>query len=90
MVDDRGDVAQCPISLEPLDDPVLLADGKVYERSAILTWLGQHNTSPCTNLALPHKTVLKLDPFRKAFDVLLSENFSFCRNSVSTVRFELI
>jgi hypothetical protein len=36
-------------------DPVIAADGHSYERSAIEAWLQHHNTSPLTNLPLPHK-----------------------------------
>ena len=43
----------CPITLELLRDPVVLAgDGKVYEREAIAAWLARHATSPLTGLPL--------------------------------------
>ena len=39
-------------------DPVLTADGTTYEREAIATWLEAHDTSPLTNLPLPHKRLM--------------------------------
>jgi hypothetical protein len=45
----------CPIAMTTFCDPVIAADGHSYERSAIEAWLQQHNTSPLTNLQLPHK-----------------------------------
>ncbi|KAK7240500.1 ubiquitin-protein transferase [Aureococcus anophagefferens] len=45
----------CPITCEPMLDPVVLADGHSYERAAIARWLETHDTSPQTNLSLAHK-----------------------------------
>ena len=45
----------CPITMTTFCDPVIAADGHSYERSAIEAWLQHHNTSPLTNLQLPHK-----------------------------------
>ena len=42
----------CPITLEPLRDPVVASDGFTYEREAITKWLIDNNKSPCTNLPL--------------------------------------
>ncbi|EPS70039.1 hypothetical protein M569_04721, partial [Genlisea aurea] len=39
----------CPISLEPMRDPVTLCTGQTYEKSNILKWLGMgHYTCPTT------------------------------------------
>ncbi|XP_021889638.1 U-box domain-containing protein 30-like [Carica papaya] len=39
----------CPISLEPMQDPVTLCTGQTYERSNILKWFSLgHNTCPTT------------------------------------------
>jgi len=45
----------CPISDEVMEDPVFAADGHTYERRCIKAWLRKHDTSPLTNLVLPHK-----------------------------------
>ena len=37
-----------------MHDPVTTADGQVYEREAIETWLQDHNTSPLTGKVLTH------------------------------------
>ena len=42
---------------ELMKDPVLCADGFAYERAAITAWLENHNTSPKTNMELPHKNL---------------------------------
>jgi hypothetical protein len=36
-------------------DPVVAADGHTYERAAIQRWFKGHNTSPVTNVPVPHK-----------------------------------
>ena len=39
----------CPISLEPMQDPVTLCTGQTYDRSNILKWFSLgHNTCPTT------------------------------------------
>ena len=38
----------CPITIMPMNDPVIASDGQTYERSAITEWLSSHNTSPMT------------------------------------------
>lgn len=45
----------CPLTQQPMLDPVLAADGFVYERSAIEQWLAVgRQTSPTTNERLAH------------------------------------
>jgi hypothetical protein len=44
----------CPITQEVMADPVFASDGFTYEREAIEGWIANHNTSPMTNLPLPH------------------------------------
>jgi hypothetical protein len=47
----------CPITLQPMQDPVLIRDGHSYERSAIKKWFENHNTSPLTNKKLLSKHI---------------------------------
>ncbi len=54
-IGDRIDELVCPITLEVMSDPVVAADGRTYERTAIEDWLSSHDTSPLTNLPLEHK-----------------------------------
>ena len=49
---------ECPILFEIMVDPVIMADGFSYERSAIEDWLRTHNTSPKTNEVLLHKNLI--------------------------------
>lgn len=42
----------CPITQEVLRDPVIDPSGHTYEKSAILDWLKNHNTSPITRTPL--------------------------------------
>lgn len=46
------DFPTCPITLQPLRDPVIASDGFTYEREAITKWLIDNKNSPCTNLEL--------------------------------------
>lgn len=43
---------RCPISMEPMVDPVLCEDGQTYERTNILEWLSRSPTSPLTRQPL--------------------------------------
>ena len=60
----------CPITHQPMLDPVLTCDGHTYERYAILHWLSQHDTSPLTGLVVQHKD---LQPNVKARDATYCE-----------------
>ncbi|GJM86384.1 hypothetical protein PR202_ga02238 [Eleusine coracana subsp. coracana] len=45
----------CPIFQEVMSDPHMAADGFTYEAEAVRGWFdGGHDTSPMTNLKLPH------------------------------------
>lgn len=48
---------ECPITSEVMEDPVILADGRSYERHAILKWLETSSKSPMTGAVLEHKMV---------------------------------
>ncbi|KAJ1693739.1 hypothetical protein LUZ63_010437 [Rhynchospora breviuscula] len=49
----------CPILQDVMQDPYIAADGFTYEADAIRQWLrGGHNTSPMTNLPLPHHNLI--------------------------------
>ena len=49
----------CPITQELPLDPVLAEDGRIYERWAIMEWLGKQQRSPSTGMAMG--TMLKDD-----------------------------
>lgn len=71
-MDSSGAEACCPITLQTMHDPTLLADGYVYERDAISRWLRGHSRAPCTNVSLPHKHLLRLAPLAEAVQVFLT------------------
>merc|ERR1711998_224152 len=48
----------CPLTMEPMLEPVVTADGHTYERAAIEAWLEQHDTSPLTNKHLEHRQLI--------------------------------
>jgi hypothetical protein len=48
----------CPISQEPMRDPVVAADGHTYERAAIARWLQTSDKSPLTGGVLAHKELV--------------------------------
>ncbi|XP_024983350.1 U-box domain-containing protein 15-like [Cynara cardunculus var. scolymus] len=48
----------CPITLEIMRDPVIIATGQTYERASIQQWLdSDHGTCPKTGLSLTHTTL---------------------------------
>lgn len=48
----------CPILNEVMADPCVAADGYTYDRKAIEVWLQGKDTSPVTQLPLPHKYLI--------------------------------
>ncbi|KAH7440347.1 hypothetical protein KP509_04G103500 [Ceratopteris richardii] len=47
----------CPISLEIMNDPVIIATGQTYERANIQKWLEENRTCPKTSQVLAHTTL---------------------------------
>jgi hypothetical protein len=48
----------CPITQELMRDPVTLADGHTYDRTAIEKWLRRYKTSPKTGLPLDDHSIV--------------------------------
>ena len=48
----------CPITGEPMRNPVVAGDGHTYERAAIARWLQSSDKSPLTGSLLPHKELV--------------------------------
>jgi len=59
---------RCPITFEPMSDPVCCSDGFSYERKAIQDWFRSHNTSPKTN-----EQVIKTLVPNKSLKILIDE-----------------
>mmetsp|Transcript_6818 Transcript_6818/g.17703 ORF Transcript_6818/g.17703 Transcript_6818/m.17703 type:complete len:157 (+) Transcript_6818:82-552(+) len=63
---------RCPITGDPMRDPVVASDGHSYERVAIMRWLETaHATSPLTNLPLDHREVTTNHALREAIRELV-------------------
>ena len=48
----------CPITGQPMKEPVVAADGHTYEKKAISKWYRTSNMSPLTGKELPHKELV--------------------------------
>ncbi|XP_073309245.1 U-box domain-containing protein 33-like isoform X1 [Primulina huaijiensis] len=65
----------CPIFQEIMQDPVVAADGFTYEAEALKGWLESgHDTSPMTNLKLPHNNVVPNHALRSAIQEWLHQH----------------
>ena len=49
---------ECPITHEPMHDPVVAADGHTYERHAITRWLESSHKSPKNGAIMDSKTLV--------------------------------
>ncbi|PKI38013.1 U-box domain-containing protein 16 [Punica granatum] len=50
---------RCPITLDLMQDPVVVATGQTYDRDSISLWIQSgHNTCPKTGQALAHKDLI--------------------------------
>eukprot|EP00927_Polykrikos_kofoidii_P061093 TRINITY_DN55983_c0_g1_i1.p1 TRINITY_DN55983_c0_g1~~TRINITY_DN55983_c0_g1_i1.p1 ORF type:complete len:1200 (-),score=197.07 TRINITY_DN55983_c0_g1_i1:332-3931(-) len=56
----------CPITKEPMVNPVCTHDGHTYEQESIEAWLKNHRTSPSTGLPLQDLTLAPNHGLRKA------------------------
>lgn len=80
-VEERGDPVfvpedfKCPISLELMVDPVTIASGQTYERSAISRWLEEgHTTCPKTGSKLLHYNIIPNSTLRRLITQWCAEN----------------
>ncbi|KAM7251590.1 hypothetical protein ACFE04_023473 [Oxalis oulophora] len=65
---------ECPISGQIMTDPVILANGKTYDRNSIKKWFSEgHNTCPQTKEILLHTNVT---PNLLAFDIINSRHLA--------------
>ena len=54
-----GDECTCPITMQPMTDPVVAADGHSYDRAAIEGWFRSgHRTSPMTGQTLRSQALI--------------------------------
>mmetsp|Transcript_89799 Transcript_89799/g.187679 ORF Transcript_89799/g.187679 Transcript_89799/m.187679 type:complete len:791 (+) Transcript_89799:140-2512(+) len=49
----------CPLTMQPLKDPVIASDGHTYERKAMEAWLRVTSTSPLTGTLLQHRHLVE-------------------------------
>jgi hypothetical protein len=63
--DVENDDLTCPITLRIFHDPVIAADGRTYERAAIVRWITEHGTSPFTRQPLNINELQADDYLRK-------------------------
>ncbi|KFK35541.1 hypothetical protein AALP_AA4G004100 [Arabis alpina] len=60
----------CPITQDVMKEPHFTADGHTYEAEAIKRWLNTHDTSPMSNLKLPHRNLLLNRALKTAIEEL--------------------
>ena len=65
------DFFTCPITLDIIEDPVLLPDHRLYERIAIQRWFQTNPRSPYNNMVIPNPNSL---PTHEACLTFLREN----------------
>mmetsp|Transcript_120075 Transcript_120075/g.383306 ORF Transcript_120075/g.383306 Transcript_120075/m.383306 type:complete len:451 (-) Transcript_120075:152-1504(-) len=74
VLDERGRAVSCPISVETMVNPVVIADGSIYEEESIERWLQKSKRSPHTNLELEHRHMLSLMPIKGILDGYLASS----------------
>jgi Mg-chelatase subunit ChlD len=58
----------CPLTQQPMQDPVMDPEGTTYERAAIEDWLGRNPTSPITRTAMTKKDLIPNRSLREAIE----------------------
>ena len=68
------DAYLCPITMDPMEDPVIAADGHSYEKSEINAWFARgNNTSPKTGAQLDDTRLFPNHALRNAIQDFLAE-----------------
>ena len=79
----------CPITQEPIKDPVFAPDYHLYERSALEQWLRTNPTSPMTRQPMRLEDLKKKDedpiPWEDATTPLLAPPIIITTTTVNTV-----
>ena len=63
----------CPITRDVMYEPVLDGEGNTYERSALLIWLSEHNTSPVSRQPLTARMVIPNNALRETIHEYMGE-----------------
>ena len=69
--------AHCPISMQPILDPVIACDGVTYDRSQIEQWFLTSDKSPITNKQLTSKTLTSNNAVKNLIAILLKTDIDF-------------
>ena len=64
---------KCPITKQYFLEPVIAADGHIYEKTAIERWLSNNNTSPLTNQVLENKILQKIHIINRILNDTITE-----------------
>ena len=75
----------CPIEHDLMLDPVLVADGRSYERSAINKWFEQSDLSPMTGATLPNKSMTPNISLQQSIEEWRLKHFSIQRREDLTI-----
>lgn len=70
----------CPITRDPMVDPVICCDGHTYERVAIEMWLRNNSRSPKTNQPLASRELIPNHALRSSIEAM-----SALRESITAV-----
>ena len=65
----------CPITRDVMYEPVLDGEGNTYERSALLTWLSEHNTSPVSRQPLTARMVTPNNALRETIHEFMGNDW---------------
>jgi len=65
------DAFLCPITRDPMEDPVICCDGHTYEREAIEMWLRNNSRSPKTNQPLPSRELIPNHALRSSIEAMV-------------------
>ena len=78
QIDPKSETNQdfvCPISLQPMRDPVIDTDGNTWDRSSILAWLKEHKTSPKSGNKLTSQSLVPNRILRNLIEDQLGPGF---------------
>lgn len=75
----------CPVSMELMSDPVMVATGHTYDRQCIAKWLAQGNrTCPVTGMRLRHLELVPNHALRNAIQVGWLSSAGSCSPAAAT------
>ena len=80
ILSDDASLIGCPITCDYMINPVVIADGNVYDRTGIMSWFSVKKESPLTRQNMENTAIIKVDLLLDLITYIDQLRSLFCNN----------